>query len=196
MNVILSTRNPTKTLQIQAIFAGSGITVISLDAVGIEGEALEDGRTLEANAQKKAAFAHGVVANAWAMADDTGIFIDALDGIPGVDSAYWAGHGVSTDRFTQFVVNEMKGIKNRAATFKTVVCLISPEGKEHFFAGEEKGHLLESPRVPPQPKMPYSPLFVPEGETMTWAEMTTEYENKISHRGKAFRKARNFLEAL
>ena len=165
-----------------------------MDDAGIQGEAVEDGKTLEENALKKVKFAHDAAPNTWVMADDTGIFIDALGGIPGVDSAYWAGHGVPTEQFTQFIVDQMKGIENRSATFRTVVCLISPEGKERFFVGEVKGHLLESPRAVPQPKMPYSPLFVPEGENITWAEMTTEYENNISHRGKAFRQARDFLE--
>lgn len=196
MNVILATRNPSKALQIQAIFGDSSINVISMDMAGIKGEAVEDGETLEENALKKAKFAYGQVANAWTMADDSGIFIDALGGVPGVHSAYWAGVGIPTEQFTQFIIQQMKGIGNRSATFRTVVCLISPEGRERFFVGEVRGHLLESPRVPPQPKMPYSPLFVPDSETMTWAEMSTEYENQISHRGHAFRQVREFLEGI
>jgi XTP/dITP diphosphohydrolase len=72
--------------------------------------------------------------------------------------------------------------------------VISPDGKYNFFSGKVRGSILEAPRVPSQPKMPYSPIFVPDGENLVWAEMDVEYENSISHRGKAFRQAREFLE--
>jgi len=197
MKVILATRNPSKLHQINEIFQGSNITVMSLDDAGIQGEAVEDGETLEANALKKARFAREHASFPYCtVADDTGIFIDALNGKPGVYSARWAGEKASTEEATQFVVGQMKGIANRAATFKTVVALISPTGKEYFFFGEVAGKLLDEPRVAPQPKMPYSPLFIPFGEEKTWAEMTTEYENKISHRGIAFRKVKAFLESM
>ena len=75
-----------------------------------------------------------------------------------------------------------------------MVSIISPEGEEHSFKGKAEGTILEASRVPAQPKMPYSPIFVPEGSDKVWAEMSVEEENAISHRGKAFRKARAFLE--
>ncbi len=129
MKIILSTRNPSKAEQIREIFRGSSFPILTLADIGIEGEAVEDGTTLEENALKKALFAHERAPQLWTMADDTGLFIEA-------------------------------------------------------------------PRVKPQPKMPYSPIFMPDGENQVWAEMTVEYENSISHRGKAFRQARVFLESL
>lgn len=194
MNIVLSTRNPSKAEQIKAVFVGVPISVLSLTDVGIEGEAVEDGATLEENAMKKALFAHRP--GEWSMADDTGLFIDALDGKPGVYAARWAGETASTDEITQHTLRQLEGVQDRSASFKTVVALVSPEGELKFFTGEVRGKLLEAPRVPPQPKMPYSPLFVPEGSDKVWAEMTTEEENTISHRGKAFRLTREHLLGL
>jgi XTP/dITP diphosphohydrolase len=74
------------------------------------------------------------------------------------------------------------------------VALISPRGRLHFFRGRVYGHLLEARRCKPQPKMPYSPIFVPEGSDLVFAQMTVEQENEISHRGQAFRQVRKFFE--
>ncbi len=197
MKIILSTRNPSKLEQIQGLFLGSPIKVLSLDDVRITGEAVEDGITLAENAFKKAHFAYVQSGSKeWAMADDTGLHIGALNGAPGVRAARWAGETATTDEITQFTLKQLEGKLDRSAVFETVVAVIAPNGEHHFFNGEVHGTLLEAPRVRPQPKMPYSPIFVPDGENRVWAEMTVEQENSISHRGKAFRKARAFLESL
>lgn len=195
MNIIFSTRNPSKANQIDVLFRGSGMRVRTLEEAGIEGEAVEDGTTLEENASKKACYAHERADGLWAMADDTGIFITALNGEPGIHAARWAGD-VPTDEITRYCLKRMEGATDRSAVFRTVVVLVSPKGEAHTFTGEVHGTMLTEPRVPPQPKMPYSPLFVPDGETLCWAEMDTEYENAISHRGIAFRQVREFLENL
>jgi len=196
MEIILSTRNPSKTVQIKEVFAGSKITLLTLDEVQITGEAVENGSTLEENAELKARYAHDHSdGTRWAVADDTGIFISALNGAPGVHSARWAGD-VPTEEITRYCLKRLEGATERSAIFRTVVAAVSPEGSARFFVGEVPGTLLSAPRVPPQPKMPYSPLFVPDGETQVWAEMSTEHENAISHRGKAFRKALTFFESL
>lgn len=196
MNVILSTRNPSKAEQIRAIFNGSPISVLTLEDAGIDGEAIEDGETLIENARKKAIFAHEHAKSklAWAMADDTGLFVDGLNGEPGVKSARWAGDDATTDEITEHILKALEGASDRSATFETLVVLISPESVEHSFSGKVRGRLLESPRVRSQPKMPYSSLFIPDGESLVWAEMPVEYENSISHRGIAFRQAKDFLE--
>lgn len=195
ISLILSTRNPSKTEQIKAFFAGTPLAVSTLSDAGIDGEAIEDGATLEENAMKKARFAHEHSgAKSWTMADDTGLFITALDGEPGIYAARWAGDGVSTEKTMQYCLDRMKDARDRSAIFRTVVAIVSPDGKEYTFNGEVHGHILEAPRVAPQPKMPYSGLFVPDGQDLCWAEMTTEYENKISHRGKAFAQVRKFFD--
>jgi XTP/dITP diphosphohydrolase len=197
MNIILATRNPSKAEQIRKMFENSNIRIISLDEANISGEAVEDSRTLQDNALKKARYAcEHATSPMWTMADDSGIFIKALNGEPGVESANWAPKELTTDQAAEWLVERLKGIADRSAYFQTVVVIISPEGKEYFFTGTVEGSLLETVRVAPQAKMPYSALFVPDGESKVFAEMTTEYENKISHRGKAFRQAREFLEKV
>ena len=195
MEIILATRNPSKALQIQAVFSGSDIQVRTLDDADLEGEAVEDGVTLEENSFKKAWYAHEQSPSTWTMADDTGIFIQALNGEPGVHAARWAGE-VSTEEITQYCLKRLEGVTDRSALFRTVVVLVSPAGEKHIFTGEISGRILEAPRVPPHPKMPYSPIFVPDGEELCWAEMTMAHENSISHRGIAFRKAHEFLESI
>lgn len=197
MEIILSTRNPSKAHQIKAIFEDTGIVVLSLDDAKIEGEGVEDGITLEENAEKKARFAQERAATpVWTMADDTGLFITALDGAPGIYAARWAGEDATTEEIMQYCLKKLQGAADRSATFKTVVAVLSPTGEKYFFTGVAEGRILESPRVPNQPKMPYSALFVPTGQRPSWAEMSVEEENAISHRGKAFRQVRDFLRSV
>ncbi len=194
MKIILSTTNPSKAEQIKAMFDHPDIEILTLTEAGIEGEAIEDGTTLEENALKKAVYARdNSTEEVWTMADDTGLFITTLEGKPGIHAARWAGD-VSTDEITQHTLNQLEGKTDRTATFKTVVVLVSPDGRPISFSGEVNGTLAEAPKTKPQPKMPYSPLFSPEGTDKVWAEMTVEEENAISHRGKAFRQVVAFLK--
>ncbi len=200
INVILSTRNPSKELQIKEFFAGSpSFKILTLDEAGIEGEATEDGTTLEENAIAKASFAfrksRGNI-DGFAMADDTGLLINALRGAPGVRSARWAGEHATTEEITAYTLRALEGHQDRSAIFRTVVALIAPTGKVEYFHGEVPGQILTSPRCPPQPKMPYSCIFIPDGSHKVFAEMTTAEENEHSHRGMAFRKAKEFLDGL
>ena len=192
--VILSTKNPSKAEQIKAVFAGSEILILDLDQAEIQGQGIEDGNTLAENAFKKALFVHQQKPKVWAMADDTGIFIDALNGKPGVHTANWHGGNSDTEQMLSWILEQLKDVASYSATFKTVVVIISPEGNKHFFEGAVRGTLLKAPRTKPQPKMPYSSIFVPDGFDKTWSEMSVQEENVISHRGKASRQAREFLE--
>ncbi len=197
MKIILSTTNPSKALQIKAMFDSPGIEVLTLREAGIDGEAIEDGFTLEENAHKKAVYAREhSEGNHWAMADDTGIFINALNGEPGIKSARWAGEDATTLEIMNHCLKRLGGASDRSAIFETVVVLMSPKGEKYVFSGKVAGKLLDAPKIAPQPKMPYSPLFVPEGQEKVWAEMTTEEENAVSHRGKAFRQVIDFLEKM
>ncbi|MBC7982166.1 non-canonical purine NTP pyrophosphatase [Candidatus Parcubacteria bacterium] len=195
LNIILSTRNPSKAEQIKAIFAGTPFNVLTLTEAGIEGKAVEDGNTLEENALKKCHYAreHGPK-GAWTMSDDTGLFITHLNGQPGIWAARWAGETASTEDIMQHTLRKLKGAADRSATFETVVAIVDSDGKEYLFKGICEGTLLDAPRAEPQPEMPYSPLFRPHGSDKVWAEMETDEENAVSHRGKAFRAARAWLE--
>ncbi len=196
IHIILSTRNPSKAKQIEAIFNDPIISIQTLEQAGIEGEAIEDGYTLQENALKKAIYAREKSkSTCWTMADDTGIFITALNGEPGIKSARWAGETASTNDITQYCLDRLKNKNDRSAYFETIVALIAPDGSQYFFDGKITGQLLDTPKAPPQPKMPYSPLFKPDGMNKVWAEMSTEDENKISHRGQAFRKVLEFLKS-
>jgi XTP/dITP diphosphohydrolase len=155
MEIIFSTRNPSKALQIQEIFGGSAVQVRTLDEAGIKGEAVEDGASLEENAFKKAWFAYeNSGRNLWTMADDTGLFIKALNGEPGIYAARWAGENASTEDTMQYCLERLQNVTDRSAAFRTTVVVISPDGIKHIFTGDVNGHLLEAPRVSPQPKMP------------------------------------------
>ncbi len=196
MNVILATRNPSKAKQINGLFEGSPVLLQSLDDVGVVGDAVEDGTTLNENAMKKVLFAYKALGgNAWVMADDTGFFISALHGAPGIYAARWAGETATTKEITDHTLHALIGASDRSAKFETVVAIMSPDGQEYFFSGAVEGHILEAERVPPQPKMPYSGIFMPNASDLVWAQMSVEFENTISHRGIAFGKAREFLEA-
>jgi XTP/dITP diphosphohydrolase len=195
MKIILSTRNPSKATQIKAMFNNPSITILTLSEAGIEGDAIEDGTTLEENAYKKAIYAwDNLKEKTWVVAEDTGLFITALGGKPGIKAARWAGETATTDEIMNYTLKQLEGVTDRSAYFETVVILLSPDGTKVVFKGKVDGTLLEKPSVKPQPKMPYSPLFMPNGSDKVWAEMSIKEENEISHRGKAFQKVVKFLE--
>lgn len=171
------------------------VNILSLNDEGIAGEAVEDGATLVENALKKARYAHERSAK-WCMADDTGLYIDVLRGEPGIRAARWAGATASTEDIMRYTLQKLKDIPRdrRTATFRTAAVVITPTGESHTFIGEAAGRFTHIPLVQCQPMMPYSAIFVPDGQTKVWAEMSVNEENAISHRGKAFRLARDFIE--
>jgi XTP/dITP diphosphohydrolase len=198
MKIVLSTRNRTKAAQVQAIFHATPVEILSLEELPeIKGQSEEDGETLLENAHKKAEYVFVRIPSSrlglWVVADDTGLFIDALDGAPGVHAARWAGPSATTQGVIAHTLKMMDGIRDRAATFETAIALIDPFGKRTLFSGKVRGTLLTSPRGPHREGMPYSSIFVPDGETRVWAEMTVEEENVRSHRGQAFDAMRLFI---
>lgn len=197
MEIILSTRNRSKVEQIKGMLAGLPISVLSLAEALIEGDAVEDGTTLEENAFKKAHFA-STETGKWAMADDTGFFIDAWGGKPGIHAARWAGDGLTTEEVMRLTLEKLEGVPSseRTATFTTCAVIVSPDGEKRVFTGSVCGKILNEPRTQCQPNMPYSAIFVPDGQDKVWAEMSVDEENAISHRGLAFRHVRDFLATL
>lgn len=197
VDVILANRNPSKIEQIRPFFTGLPIRLLTLEEAGIVGEAVEDTATLEQNALKKAQFAASQ-REEWIVAEDSGIFIDALDGRPGAYSARWAGKYASAEETIKFTLKQMREVlpERRTATFKTVAVVLSSYRSPYVLVGEARGVVLPAPRVPCKPKMPYGGLFVPDGQTKTLAEMSVEEENAVSHRGKAFRLVRALFEEI
>lgn len=195
MTIILSTGNSSKARQVKAIFNDPVFTILTLKEAGIEGEAVEDGLTLEENAFKKAAYALSYSdGNCWTMADDTGIFINALNGEPGIKAARWAGEHAGTAEILQFTLDKMDGIEDRSAYFETAVVLLAPDGSSSTYTGKINGTMETLPQAPPQPQMPYTSLFRPDGSEKVLAQMTVIEENALSNRGKAFRQVLDFLK--
>ncbi|MBI3442872.1 MAG: non-canonical purine NTP pyrophosphatase [Candidatus Sungbacteria bacterium] len=194
MDIILSTRNHSKVEQIKALLRGLDVTIKSLDEAEIAGEAVEDGTTLDENAFKKAMFAWEHT-RGWAMADDTGLFIDALGGRPGIHAARWAGREAKTEDIMNFTLEQLRDVPTgkRTATFMTMAVVVSPDGASRIFSGSVSGTLSTEPRTTCQPDMPYSAIFIPDGQEKVWAQMSVDEENAISHRGRAFRQVRDFF---
>lgn len=194
IDITLSTRNRSKSEQIKAALSDLRANILSLDEAGIKGNVVEDGRTLEENAWKKADFAWSKT-KGWIIAEDTGLFIDALGGEPGIHAARWAGENLTTEEIMNFTLAKLTGVPPhlRTARFVTVAVVINPKRIGRVFVGSVEGSFLSKPRTTCQPNMPYSAIFLPHGQEKVFAEMTVEYENTISHRGQAFRRVRDYL---
>lgn len=184
-----ATNNPKKLEEIRAIL-GTTFEILSLADIECQDEIPEDHDTLEANSEQKAQHVYqkyGINC----FADDTGLEIYALDGEPGVDSAHYAGPERDNDANMQLVLDKLDGKNDRQAQFRTVITLII-KGKVDAFEGVVKGNITNSKSG--NKGFGYDPIFVPENETLTFAQMTPEAKNKQSHRGRAVEKLVTFLK--
>ena len=163
--------------------------IISLDEIGFTEEIPEPYDTLKENASIKSRTISKRF-NINCFADDTGLEVEALNGAPGVYSARYAGENCSFQDNVNKLLDELKGIKNRKAHFRTVISLII-DGKEYFFEGKVNGHIAE--KSSGKEGFGYDPLFIPESYNVSFAEMDLEEKNKISHRGRAVKKLVEFL---
>ncbi|NUM25328.1 MAG: RdgB/HAM1 family non-canonical purine NTP pyrophosphatase [Candidatus Buchananbacteria bacterium] len=193
--LIIASNNPGKIEEINNVLKGLNITIKTVREAGLTEEALEDGTTLEENALKKAHFVAKRLGT-WAAADDTGLCIEALNGAPGVYSARWAGEGADEKTMIDFALNKLADVPagKRQAYFETVVALVSPTGEHWLFSGKLPGQIAFEAKGKLRPKLPYSMIFIPDGFTKTFSEMTDEEKNSVSHRSIAFRKLKEFLK--
>ena len=180
--LIFATNNPNKLREIRS--AVSSYEIISLDEIGIKEEIPETGNTLHENALQKAAYIFNKTGED-CFADDTGLEIAALDNRPGVYSARYAGINCSPDDNMNKVLDELKGIANRNAVFKTVIALIL-NGKEYYFEGSINGNVLAHKTG--NKGFGYDPIFIPNGHDVSFAEMSLDQKNRISHRANAVKK--------
>lgn len=199
MKLHLASGNAHKVAEFQALAAASGlaIRVISAKDVGGMPDVVEDTGTFPGNAGKKArALKARLPADSWVLADDSGICVDALDGAPGVESAYYAGPQGDAAANLRKLVEVMLPVpaEKRGAHFICVLVLAGPGGAEHVFAGKMAGRLLLSPQG--GQGFGYDPLFVPEGSSLTFAEMSEAAKNAVSHRGRAWAQLAEFLRSL
>lgn len=189
MKICFATNNKKKIEEVKAAL-GPNFTVVSLEEIGCHEELPETGDTLHHNAFEKAKFVHhhyGIDC----FADDTGLEVDALNGAPGVYSGRYAGEPRSDERNIELLLKTLENVDNRKARFRTVIALLF-NGKEYSFEGIAEGEILKEKSG--YGGFGYDPIFRPSGFDKTFAELSLDEKNKISHRGKAVQALARFLK--
>ena len=187
--LIFSTNNAHKLGEVQALL-GDAFTLVTLRECGITEDIPETADTLEGNALQKASYVYEKT-GLDCFADDTGLEVDALGGAPGVHSARYATDGHDFAANNSLLLKNLEGITDRTARFRTVIALIL-DGVEYTFEGRVDGTIATAESG--SEGFGYDPLFVPSGEIITFAQMSAEAKNAISHRGRAVAKLVNFLK--
>ena len=180
MTLVFATHNQGKLREVQRLMP-KNITLLSLADIACHDDIPETGTTLEENAIAKARY----VQNHYGydcFADDTGLLVDALNGAPGVFSARYAGPEKDAGQNMDKLLAEMEGVVDRSARFKTVIALIIAE-KVTLFTGIAEGSITSQKRG--SQGFGYDPVFIPQGDTRTFAEMSMAEKNRVSHRAKA-----------
>lgn len=188
MKIIFASNNPHKVQEIKAIL-GPAYAVSGLQDIGCTEDIPEPFDTLEENALAKARF----VCQRYGLncfADDTGLEVEALGGLPGVMSARFAGESKSSEANIRKLLSMMEGVENRRARFRAVMALII-DGREQLFEGIVNGHIAE--KTSGKGGFGYDPVFIPEGYGISFAEMPDELKNRLSHRYDALQKMVGFL---
>lgn len=195
MKLIFSTHNSGKIKEARAVLFGLPWEILSAEEAGVFDDVIEDGKTLAENALKKA---HYLVSKTgeWSMADDSGFFIDALGGQPGIYASRWLGEGLRDEEKARLTLEKIMNIPDnqRGGYFESVVALVSPQKEEFLFSGKVLGQVAKEMRGTGRPNLPYDLIFMPIGFDKTFAEMSDEQKNSLSHRGLAFQKLKEFLQ--
>ncbi len=188
MKLIFATNNAHKLSEVQAVL-GPSFELVTPRMCGVEEEIPETAETLEGNARQKARYLYERT-GLDCFADDTGLEVEALNGAPGVHSARYATDGHDFAANNRLLLKNLEGETNRRARFRTAICLIEG-GEERLFEGIVEGHIIGHESG--SEGFGYDPLFVPEGYDCTFAEMSGDEKNAISHRGRAVRKLVAYL---
>ena len=191
MKMILASNNKGKLREMRELLSGLGIEVLSQREAGFDIEVEETGTTFEENSYLKAS-AITAISGLPAVADDSGLMVDYLGGEPGVYSARYTGNHEDSDidRY-MYLLKKMEGVEDRKAKFVSAVCCTFPNGDIIRTRGECHGNILHAPVG--EHGFGYDPIFGPDGQKGSMAELTDEEKNAISHRGKA---VREFIEKL
>lgn len=189
--LIFATNNVHKVSEIQSLLP-KDINVITLQQAGINIDIPEPYDTLQENANTKAKTIFEITKQN-CFSEDTGLEIDALNGAPGVHSARYASEDRNFNANIEKVLTNLKNIEKRTAQFRTVICLIW-EQKEYYFEGVCRGHIAEQNSG--TAGFGYDPIFIPEGATKSFAEMTMDEKNTFSHRQKAVTQLFSFLQSI
>lgn len=195
MKVVLATRNAGKVREIEDILAPHGFEVISLQEFPEIGEIIEDGSTFKENAMIKATTVAGYT-GLIALADDSGLEVDALDGAPGIHSSRFAGEEKDDQANNRKLLELISDIpaEQRTARFKCVVAIAEPDGWVHLAEGSCEGIIINEPRG--EGGFGYDPLFYVPDYDKTFAELDPAIKNKISHRARALEGAVDILTDL
>jgi XTP/dITP diphosphohydrolase len=191
MKIVFATNNPNKLKEIKALVP-KHIEIVSLSEIGCNEDIPETGETLEANAFQKVNYVKEHFGYD-CFADDSGLEINALNGNPGVYSARYAGPERNADANMAKIITELHGCDNRKAQFRTAIALVL-NGEEQLFEGKVEGEISLTKLG--EKGFGYDPIFVPENETRSFAQMTMQEKGEISHRGKAVRRLINYLSSL
>ncbi len=184
MKLVLATQNPKKLKEMQAILAGLGVEVVSEAELGVKIEVEETGETFAENARLKAR-AVMEATGLPAVADDSGLCVDALNGAPGVYSARYGGEGLDDAGRYRLLLSALSGQTNRAAHFHTSIVCALPEGGELTAEGDCPGTIAFVPMG--EGGFGYDPVFFVPELRKTFAQLTAEEKAEISHRGRALR---------
>lgn len=187
--LVFATNNPNKVKEIRSVL-GDSLQVITLKEAGIDIDIPEPFDTIEENARTKSETIFRLTGKD-CFGEDTGLEVEALNGEPGVKSARYAGEGRSFEDNIRKLLFKLGNEPNRKARFRTVISLIFA-GQKHEFEGVCEGRILHEPRG--LDGFGYDPVFVPDGETRSFAEMTLDEKNRFSHRKKATAKLVAFLQ--
>ena len=191
MKIVFATNNAHKLDEVRQV-VGEKFEIVSLRECGIVEDIPENEPTLEGNALAKARYIYERTGFN-CFADDTGLEVDALGGEAGVRSARYATEGHDDEANKRLLLERLQGEENRAAQFRTAVALILG-GKEYLFEGIVRGDIATEQHG--EGGFGYDPLFFPEGGDLTFAQMSSEEKNAISHRGRAVRKLAEFLQQM
>ena len=189
MKLIFATNNTHKVAEVQAVL-GDEYELVTPRQMGITEDIPETAATLEGNARQKARYLYERT-GLDCFADDTGLEVDALDGAPGVHSARYATDGHDFEANTRLLLHNMEGKEDRRARFRTAIILIEG-GEEHLFEGRVEGEITHAPAG--CGGFGYDPVFRPEGYEQTFAEMSADEKNAISHRARAVAKLVEYLK--
>lgn len=193
--ILLATRNPGKLREVRDFFSDLGLEVVGMEELPGARDVVEDGSSFLENARKKA---HALASDfgCMALADDSGLEVDALGGLPGVRSARYAGEGATDEQNYRKLLEALKdlGPGERRARFHCVIVLATPDGQEWVSEGKWEGEIALAPRG--TGGFGYDPVFLLPEQGKTVAELSLEEKNKISHRAQALRGIRKVLEDL
>jgi XTP/dITP diphosphohydrolase len=189
MKLVFASNNKNKILEIQSMLPES-IQILSLEDIGCLEDIPETANTIEGNAILKANYVTQKY-GCDCFADDTGLEVEALNGEPGVFSARYAGEQKNADDNMTKLLFELENKSNRSARFKTVICL-NIDGNQHLFTGIAKGEIIKEKTG--NGGFGYDPIFQPEGYQQTFAQISLDVKNQISHRGKATKQLIAFLK--